>query len=327
MELVHVERAHRVVLGQPGEVDDLRALGRHLERGLLRLLGRRGDAHPVCPRTAGLREHLADAVVLAGHERLVDERADDAHRQVEPVLLHVGHVDAARAPIPAHDRLPAPDRPGAEDHHDVAQADVEHLDAVERAGERVGDGREIGREIVGQRDQVLRRDRRHRRPLGVRPGEGVVPVQQVVLAQVLEPLHTPPALAAREDRAEEHAVALGDAGREHRLGPHLREHADGLVAEHPRRGGPRVAVEERPRVRAADPARLDPQDRAARVELGLLGLAHLDRVHVGHERGPHRDDSSLGGTVGVLTVRAPRRARRGPSRRSTARGSRGRAHG
>ena len=48
----------------------------------------------------------------------------------------------------------------------------------------------------------------HGRPLGVGAGERVVAVQQVVLAEVLEPLEAPPALAAREDRTEEHPVAL-----------------------------------------------------------------------------------------------------------------------
>ena len=45
------------------------------------------------------------------------------------------------------------------------------------------------------------------------PGNGLVPVEQMVLAEVLEPFHAPTALAAREDRAEEDAVALRDTGR------------------------------------------------------------------------------------------------------------------
>ena len=64
-------------------------------------------------------------------------------------------------------------------------------------------------QVVGQRDQVLDGDRRHGGELRVRARERVVPVEQVALAEVLEALAAPPALAAREDRAQEHAVALG----------------------------------------------------------------------------------------------------------------------
>ena len=120
----------------------------------------------------------------------------------------------------------------------------------------------------GQRDQVLRRDRRHAGHLGVRAGERVVAVQQVVLAQVLEPLEAPAARPAGEDRAEEHPVARRDARRQDGVGPDLGEHADGLVAELPRHDRLRVAVEERARVGAADAARLDPEQRAGRVERG-----------------------------------------------------------
>ena len=177
---------------------------------------------------------LLDPVVVPRDPRVVDELPDDAHRDVEPVAAHVGHPHPARAAVARHHGLPAPDRTGTEDHHGVAELDVQLLDPVQRARERVGDGREIRRQVVGKRDQVLRRDRRDGGVVGVRARERVVSVQQVVLAQVLEALGAPTALAAREDRAQEHAVALGHAGRQVRVGTYLGERPDRLVAEHPR---------------------------------------------------------------------------------------------
>ena len=209
-------------------------------------------------------------------------------RELEPILLHVGHVDAARAAVAAHDRLPATDRSRAEDDDGIAEPHVEHLDAVQRARERVRDGREVGGKVLRERDQVLHGDRWDRGQLRVGAEERVIAVQQVVLAQVLEPLDAPSALAAGEDRSEEHAVAALHVRREIGVGTHLLQHTDWLVPEHPGRGRPGIPVEERSRVGPADAACLHSEDRAGGRELRLLGVADLHRVHVGHERRSHR---------------------------------------
>ena len=76
-------------------------------------------------------------------------------------------------------------------------------------------------------------------------------------------------------------------------GTDLLKDADGLMAELPRHGCLRVPIEERPRVGAADPARLYAKDGSSRVERRVLGvLANLDGVHSGHERGAHQLPSS-----------------------------------
>src|SRR5207253_10136803 len=77
-------------------------------------------------------------------------------------------------------------------------------------------------------------------------------------------------------------------GRQHRLRPDLLQNADRFVTEDPRRRRFRVAVEEGPRISAADPARLDTEDRAPRVEHRLGRLADLHRVDARHEGGLHR---------------------------------------
>ena len=116
VELVHVQRAHRVVLGEPGEVHDAAALGRHRQRGLLRRLGRRRHADPLGAVPAGPGQHGLDAVVLVGHPRVVDRVPDRVHGDLQPVRGDVGEEHAARAAVACHDRLPAPDRSRAEDH-------------------------------------------------------------------------------------------------------------------------------------------------------------------------------------------------------------------
>src|SRR4029453_3858876 len=82
---------------------------------------------------------------------------------------------------------------------------------------------------------VARSEGRHVRALGGGAGKGVVAIEEVVRAEVLEPVHAPAALAAREDGAEEYAVPLRDAGRQDGLGPDLLEHADRLRPRAPRR--------------------------------------------------------------------------------------------
>src|SRR5439155_4497956 len=153
--------------------------------------------------------------------------------------------------------------------------------------ERVGDGRRLGRQAVGQREELLGGHRREVRPVGVRARERLVAVQQVLITQVLEAVEAQSALAAREDRAQEHSPAPRDARRELRLRPRLFEDPDRLVAADAREGRAWIAVEEGPGVRAADPARRDPQDRALWIELWLLGVAEFDGIHGGHERGSH----------------------------------------
>ena len=157
--------------GKPGEVDDLRALGRHLERRLLRRLRRRRDADALGADTSGPREDLLDAVVLAGHPGVVDRLPDRVERDLEPFGGDIRQEHLRGTPVSRHHGLPAPDRPGAEDHDGVAEPDVQLFDPVQRAGERIGHRREIARQLRRQRDQVLRRDRRHARSLGVRARE------------------------------------------------------------------------------------------------------------------------------------------------------------
>src|SRR5258706_9052684 len=109
----------------------------------------------------------------------------------------------------------------------------------------------------------------------------------MVLEELLDPVEAPPTHAAGQDRAEEHPVALRDAGWKVGLGPDLLEDPHRLVAQDPRRRRAWIAVEEGPDVGPADPARLDPQDPARALELALLGVSDLDRVDVGHEGGAH----------------------------------------
>src|SRR6266496_5706835 len=80
---------------------------------------------------------------------------------------------------------------------DVCSSDL--LDPVQGAGKRVRDRRQVRWQVVWQRDQVLDGDRRDRGPLGVRAREGIVAVQQVVLAEILEPVAAVEALPAGED--------------------------------------------------------------------------------------------------------------------------------
>src|SRR6185312_16226401 len=97
--------------------------------------------------------------------------------------------------------LPAPDRARSDDDDRVAEPDLRHLDAVEGARERVGDGGEVGGEVVGKGDEVLDGDRWHGRVLRVRAGVRVVSVQEVLVAQVLETVHAEAAAPARENGA------------------------------------------------------------------------------------------------------------------------------
>src|SRR5439155_5663316 len=77
-------------------------------------------------------------------------------------------------------------------------------------------------------------------------------------------------------------------GREGGAGPDLLQDAHRLVTQDPGSRGARVAVEERPGVRATDPACLDPQERAFRVEQRLGRGTDLHHVDAGHEGGLHR---------------------------------------
>ena len=161
------------------------------------------------PSPVGARQHLLDAVVLAGDPGVVDELPDDAERELEPLAAHVGQEHPARAAVPGHDRLPAADRarpPGSPRVSPSRTSSTSMPFSAHANGSATvarSDGRSAGSGIrffvaIGGTGRVVR----------VGAGERVVAVQQVVLAQVLEPLEAPTALAAREDRAEEHAVAL-----------------------------------------------------------------------------------------------------------------------
>ena len=283
VQLVHIEMRDRVVLGQACEVDDPRALRRHLEGGLLRLLRGRGDDDALRATSLRALHRLGDPVVVPRDPRVVDERAHRAEGDVKALPVDVGDEHLARPAVAGHHGLPAPDRPRADDDHGVAEPDVQHLDAVQRAGEGVGHRGEVGRKVVRKGDQVLDRDRGHRRVLRVGAGVGVIAVQQVLVAQVLEALHAEPAATARQDRAQENPVALLDAGRKLGTGSDLFQDADRLVAEDPGRRSPGVAVEEGARVRAADAARLDTKDRARGVEQRLVDGPDFDHVDAGHE--------------------------------------------
>src|SRR5438067_908686 len=206
----------------------------------------------------------------------------------------VRHVDAPGTPVARHDGLPAADRPCADDHDPVTESHVELLDPVQRTGERIGDGREIRGKLRRKPDEVLRRDGWDRRELRVRARIRVVAVQEVVLAQVLEPFDAPTTGAAREDRPEEHPITEGDTRWQHRVGPDALEHADGFVPELPRWRSLRVAVEEGASIRATDAARLHPKDGSGGIELRWRDiLSDLDGVDPGHEGRAHHPASSL----------------------------------
>src|SRR5207249_3653065 len=118
-------------------------------------------------------------------------------------------------------------------------------------------------------------------------GVRVVPVEEVLVTEVLEAVHAPGAASAGEDRAQEHPVALFHPGGQDRIPADLLEDPHWLVTQHPRRRRPGIAIEERPGVGAADPARLHLQERALRVDFRLGRRADLHRVHAGHERRSH----------------------------------------
>src|SRR2546421_529716 len=86
------------------------------------------------------------------------------------------------------------------------------FDGVKGAGKRVRDGRQVGRQVRGKRDDVFHRDRRNRRVVRIGAGVRIVAVQQVLITEVLETFRAPPALPARQDRPEKNPIALFDSG-------------------------------------------------------------------------------------------------------------------
>ena len=116
-------------------------------------------------------------------------------------------------------------------------------------------------------------------PLGV--GARVVEAHQLAVeAEVLVAAAAQPAAAAPQRRDAVHVVADRDAAS--RLTSRSAARADldhlaaDLVAEHPRRRDPAVAVVERAHVGAADPARGDAQQDAV---LGADGIRHVADLH------------------------------------------------
>ena len=113
------------------------------------------------PFALSVVEGLRHAVVVAGDPGVVHEAAHGAQRDVQPLAVHVRQEHLARAAIASHHRLPAADRARAEDQHRVSDADVEHLDAVQRAGEGIGNCRKVRRQVGRKWNQVLHGNRRN----------------------------------------------------------------------------------------------------------------------------------------------------------------------
>src|SRR2546425_6451945 len=309
MKLVHIEGADRIVFRQSREVDDPSRFCRHDQGGLLGGLRRCRHADPLGPLPLGSLEHVRHPVVLTGDPCVVDEGAYRVERSLESLLVDIRKEDFARPPVARHDRLPATDRSGTEDDDGVAEAHVEDLDAIERAGERVGDGRQVRRQVRGQRDDVLHGNRRHLRVLGVGAGKGIVAIEEVLVAEILKAFRAPAALPAGEDGAEKDSIAF--LHTEWKVGPRpqLLDDADRFVTEDPRCRRLWIAVEEGPGVGAADAACLDLEDGALRVDIGLRRLADLHRVDAGHKGGPHRAaPTATSSSIAAKALRAGHRS-------------------
>ena len=157
-------------------------------------------------------EHLGDAVIVTGDPGVIHEGTNRAKRDIQALAVDVREEDLAGPPVASHDRLPAADGTRSEDDDGIAQTDVEDFDAVKGAGKRVRDGRQVGRQVRGKRDDVFHRDRRNRRVVRIGAGVRIVAVQQVLVTEVLETFRAPPAHPARQDRAEKNSIALLDSG-------------------------------------------------------------------------------------------------------------------
>ena len=170
-----------------------------------------------------------------------------------------------------------PDRPGPEDDDDVADLDAVLVQAVEAAGQRLGQRELLGRDAGGRRHQPAGpdADRGDDHPLA-EAAVDVVPDHQRVFAQVLQTGLAVPADAAGEDRAhpaERADLVPLDAVTE------LGDRAADLVAEHDADADALGLLPAHdPQVGAADRVRLDLEQDLARArrrvgQLGELGPA------------------------------------------------------
>jgi len=165
-----------------------------------------------------------------------------------------------------------PDRPGTEDDDDVADVDAVLVDAVEAAGQRLGQRQLAGREAGGRWHQSAGADadRGDHHPLA-EAAVDVVPDHPGRLAQVLDTGLAEPADTAGEDRAdpaERTDLVPLDAATE------LGDRSAHLVAEHDAdTDALALLAAHDPQVGAADRVRLDLEQDLARTRrrVGQLG--------------------------------------------------------
>ncbi len=280
VEDVRREPDRRRALRQAAEEEHAGARRRQLHRLLLRDVARARDDHDVgseaLRRAHDLRLHVDRLGVDVREPILPEDRLGEG----EPVRAALAQQHLAGALESRERRVGRPDGAGADHDDRVVEPDRDVLVAADHVRERIGERRVRGGEAVGDAEQVLQRDLGDRHVLGVRPG--VVEAHQLAAqAQVLVASEAHPAAPAPERRDAVHGVADRDAA-ERDLGrgglADLEHLAADLVAEHPWRLDPAIAVVERSNVGAADAAGEHAQQHA------------VDRTgRIGH--GAHRHES------------------------------------
>ena len=225
-----------------------------------------------------LRVHVVDALV-----------AEDRPGELEPAGRALEHEHLTGALQPRERRVGRADRSRADHDDDVVEPDADVLVAADHVRQRVGERGVRGRQPVRDAEEVLERD------VGdghaVRVGARVVEAHQLaVQAEVLGPAAAHPAAPAPQRGDAVDGVADGDAAHGDLV---LRPRADlhhlarDLVAEHPGRLDPAVAVVEGAHVRAADAARQDLQEHAVLGAHGIRGGADLHRAGTVPDRCAH----------------------------------------
>ena len=196
--------------------------------------------------------------------------------------------DHPRAAVAGQLQVHQADRPGAHDHHVVAQAHQRHLVPIDHTGQRLAERRLVETDVVRDAAQLReRRDALLREPTAHRPAQVLAVVE-----------HAPPALiAAPADVApvRHHPIAdlqlAGGAGYGLAVvrQPDLLDHTGPLVPRRARQGQP--AARPRPKVAAdvagADATRLDADQRFARPGTRILDLFDPQITHTVEPRRLH----------------------------------------
>src|SRR5690606_8395876 len=256
-----------------------RALGQDAEQGHLAAVVHRVEHVVEGVRVAAHLQTDVEAVhVQVGHHVAQRGAGDVDHAgrahvggELEPVVVDVGHHHVARADVLADARGHHPDRAGAGDQHVLANH-VEFQRAVRGVAVGVEEGREFGRDLVGNRPQV---GGRHDDVFGER-AVAVDADADGVGAQVLLAGAAVAAVAADDVALGRHPLAdgvTGDARPESGHAAHELVADDQALADGPL--GPFVP-EVDVQVGAADGGLLDPDQDLVRPWLRHRHLLHPD---------------------------------------------------